>query len=181
MNNDISPTYEELMQARERLHKLDWNQWKTDALFTWQWWLLVGLTVVPLILWWNFVDKKRAYEIAFYGCMINISALLLDDFGTNLSWWGYPLKLLPILPPLVTADSVLVPIALMVVYQLFSTGWKKFLLANLIMGVFLAYVAEPVFIWIGYYDLYTWKAGYSLLYYVSASTLARFIIIKLVK
>ena len=32
-------------------------------MFSWEWWLLVALTVIPLILWWIFLDRKRAYEI----------------------------------------------------------------------------------------------------------------------
>ncbi|CAG7614492.1 hypothetical protein PAESOLCIP111_01715 [Paenibacillus solanacearum] len=178
-SSHITKAFEEVQKAREQLHQLDYKQWMDESLFTWEWFLLAGLTTIPLILWWIILDKKRAYEIAFYGCMINIMAIILDDFGTNLAWWGYPIKLLPTIPPLLTADSILVPIVLMIIYQMFSTNWKKHLIANAITAAFLAFIAEPIFIWIGYYQLNSWKLLFSFLFYNAASALARFIIMKI--
>ncbi|WP_270881621.1 CBO0543 family protein [Paenibacillus aestuarii] len=179
--NHLTDAYEEVQKARDKLHQLTVHQWKHETVFTWEWWLLVGLSIFPLIIWWRIVDKKRAYEIAFYGCMINIMAVILDDLGTNLSWWGYPMKLIPIIPPLLTADSILVPIILMVVYQLFSSNWKTFISANILTGAVIAFVAEPIFVWIGYYHLNTWKFIYSFLFYITASSLARLIILRISK
>lgn len=170
--------FEEIQKTRAKLHQLDLQHWKDESLYTWEWWLLIGLTIIPLIIWWKIVDKKRVYEIAFYGCMINIMAIIFDDFGTNLSWWAYPIKLIPTMPPLLTADSILVPIVLMIVYQLCSSTWKSLIIANLITAAFLAFVAEPVFIWIGYYHLYSWHLIYSFIFYNAASLIARLIILK---
>jgi hypothetical protein len=177
----LTETFKEVQKVRENLHQLDVKQWKQDALFTWEWWILAVLSFVPLIIWWKLVDKNRAYEIAFYGCMINIMALILDDFGTSLTWWGYPIKLIPFLPPLLTADSILVPIILMLVYQYFSSSWLSLFIANLIAAAFLAFVAEPVFIRLGFYQLNGWKLIYSFIFYIASSALARLITVRIVK
>jgi hypothetical protein len=179
MNEHISGAYKELMQLREKLHHLSLTQWKQESMFTWEWWLLVGLTVIPLIIWWKTVDKKRAYEIAFYGCMINIFALILDDLGTNLLWWGYPIGLIPVMPPLLTADSILVPIIFMMVYQKYSVTGKLLFISNVVTGAFVAFVAEPIFVWVGYYQLLKWNFIYSFLFYILATSLARLIIVKI--
>ncbi|MBD2870089.1 CBO0543 family protein [Paenibacillus arenilitoris] len=181
MNSHITERFKEIQQAREHLHELGMIQWKTENVFTWQWWLLVSLTILPLIIWWNLLDKKRAYEIAFYGCMINIMALVLDNIGTEWLWWGYPVKLLPSTPPLFTADSILVPIFLMLVYQRYSQSWKAFFVANFVTALAIVTLAEPLFVWLGYYQLNSWKFAYSFLFYMSASTLARFIVWKIVR
>jgi hypothetical protein len=181
MSHHNTGSYLELLKIREQLHQVSVTQWKQASVFTWEWWLLIGLTIIPLIVWWNIIDKKRAYEIAFYGCMINIFAVILDDIGTDLIWWGYPVKLEPLVPPLLTADSILVPIVLMIVYQLFATSWKSFFIANLIAGAVIAFVAEPIFVWIGYYQLIKWKLIYSFLFYILASSLSRFIVIRISK
>jgi hypothetical protein len=181
MSRHITEAYKEINQARDNLEALVIQQWKREIVFTWEWWLLIALTIVPLVLWWRIVDKQRAHEIAFYGCMINIMAIILDDFGIHLSWWGYPVNLLPMLPPLITADSILVPIAFMIGYQLFSSNWRTFLIANAIIGAFIAFVAEPIFVWIGYYQLITWKLGYSFLFYIAASSLARLVVVRISK
>ena len=148
---------------------------------TWRWWVLLGLTLGPIVVWWKIVDKKRAYEIALYGCILNITAVILDNVGTALLWWSYPIKLIPIVAPFFTPDSLLVPIVLMIVYQFFSSNWKRFLSANLIAGAFLAFVAEPIFIWLGYYQLNEWKLAYSFLFYMAASSFARIIILRIIK
>ncbi|HJV45821.1 MAG TPA: CBO0543 family protein, partial [Bacillota bacterium] len=132
-------------------------------------------------IWWKLVDKKRAYEIAFYGCMINIAALILDNVGTTLQWWVYPIKLEPLAPPMLTADSILVPVILMFVYQRFSSTWKSFFIANLITGACIAFLAEPLFAWIGYYQLIHWKFIYSFLFYILTSAGARWTILRIVK
>lgn len=181
MHNHITKAYKELLQAREQLHHLSSNQWKQENVFIWEWWLLVGLTVIPLIIWWKLVDKKRAYEIAFYGCMINIFSVILDDLGTNLLWWGYPVQLIPVVPPLLTADSILVPIIFMLVYQSFSASGKSLFIANLVTGAFVAFVAEPFFVWLGYYQLISWKFTYSFIFYILVTLFARLIIVKIVK
>ncbi|TVY10748.1 CBO0543 family protein [Paenibacillus cremeus] len=175
----MTDAFNEVQEARERLHQLDIQLWLKQTVFTWEWWLLVGFTIIPLMIWWKLLDKRRAYEIAFYGCMINIMAIVLDDIGTNLSWWEYPVKLIPMIPPLLTADSILVPIFFMLVYQLCSSTWPTFMVANLIMALIIAFVAEPLFIWIEYYRLNEWKLIYSFLFYMSSTTLARFIILKI--
>ena len=172
----VSESFREVQRLRAEMHRAEILRWRQEELFTWQWWLLAALTVIPLILWWLALDKKRAYEIALYGCLIDLMALILDNFGTNLLWWGYPIKLLPVLPPLVTADSVLVPIFLMMVYQYFSATWKSHWIANLAAAACLAFIAEPVFIWIGYYRLSGWNLVYSFLFYNVSTSLAKLII-----
>ncbi len=180
--NHVTKTFLKAQQVRAELHRLDVSQWLHATFLTWEWWLLVGLTIIPLFIWWKVLDKSRAYEIAFYGCMINIMAVILDDIGTNLSWWSYPIKMIPIVPPLLTADSILVPIVFMIGYQFFSlSSLRIFLISNLITACFLAFAAEPMFVWIGYYKLYDWKFIYSFLFYMVSTSVARLIIVKIVK
>lgn len=180
-NKATTAAYKAVQKIRSELHHAAFRQWKHDSLFTWEWWLLFGLTLIPVFLWWMILDKKRAYEIAFYGCMIDIMAIILDDIGTNLSWWGYPVKLLPIIPPLLTADSILVPIVLMLVYQWFSTTWRSHLITNLLAAGFLSFIAEPMFTWIGFYQLNEWKYLYSFIFYNLCTSLARLIIVRIIR
>ncbi|MGF7030680.1 hypothetical protein J2T17_001585 [Paenibacillus mucilaginosus] len=83
---------------------------------------------------------------------------------------GYPDKLLHITPPLLPADLVLVPVFSMIIYQLFSGMWVPFVLANLALGLFMAYVCEPLFILLNFYELNSWRLTYSLIYYLLTSS-----------
>lgn len=176
-----TPLFSEIQRIRGQLCQLSLSQWKTEMLYTWRWWLLVGLTAIPLLIWLMILDKKRAIEITLYGCLISIMADILDNIGTELLWWSYPIKLIPIVVPFYTPDSILVPAVLMVVYQYFSRRWGQFLISNLVAGAGLSFVAEPIFVWLGFYQLHDWRLVYSYLFYMVSTVLARMIIIGLSK
>ncbi len=170
------PSYDQVQEARRNFGQLSLEHWYHDDLFTWKWWLLLALTVLPYILWWQIANKRRAHELLLFGMLTAVFAIVLDNLGTELMWWGYPDKLVQFAPPLFPADLVLVPVCLMTVYQFFGEDLRRFLIAITIWGALLAYIGEPFFIWLGYYQLITWKLTYSLIFYVVASTLARWIV-----
>ncbi|TVY05593.1 CBO0543 family protein [Paenibacillus cremeus] len=170
------PTYEDVQNARQQLSNLAYAHWIHDDLFKWNWWLQLVLSIVPYIIWWFLLDKRRGIEILLYGAIIAILAIILDNIGTDLLWWEYPDKLVQVVPPLFPADIVLVPVWMMLVYQIFSGSSKLFLIANIILGAFLAFVCEPVFIWMNIYKLYSWNLTYSFLFYIVSSVLARWIV-----
>ncbi|WP_144854837.1 CBO0543 family protein [Paenibacillus cremeus] len=120
------PSYDDLQQAREQLRQLSYQHWIHHDLLTWRWWLLLTLTIVPWIIWWRVANKSRRQETLLYGALIAIFAISLDDVGTHLLWWGYPDKLFQSIPPLIPADLTLVPVFMMLVYQLLQ-DWKLFL------------------------------------------------------
>lgn len=50
------------LKVLEKHHKTvqqDTNNWLNNELFTWNWWVLVGLIIIPLLLWIKVVDRKR--------------------------------------------------------------------------------------------------------------------------
>jgi hypothetical protein len=171
------PTYEEVQQVRKILSDVSREHWINDEFMTWRWWVLLGLTLVPLLIWWKIVDKNRAQEIALYGCLIGLLCAIVDNIGTELLWWGYPDKLFQMIPPLFPADLVLVPVSMMLVFQFFFE-FKRFMIANAVLAGFMAYICEPIFIWIGYYELYSWSLTYSFLFYIAAAILARWLVVK---
>lgn len=170
------PSYEDIQAIREQLFKASMDHWIHHDFLSWKWWLLVGLTVIPWILWWNLVDRRRRQPIFLFGCLMSMFAVILDNLGTDLLWWGYPDKFLPAIPPLMSADLTLIPVCYMVIYQLFP-GFKSFLTATVLLGAVLAYIAEPlIFIKLDLYRLNSWKLTYSLLFYVIAALVARFLV-----
>jgi len=171
------PSFDEVQKVRGKLLKIAYEHWVHDDFLTWKWWLLIVLSIVPWLVWIKIIDRERVHEILLYGFFIAICAIALDNIGTDLLWWGYPDKLLPMIPPLFPADWTLVPVILMVVYQFFHT-WRSFIVANLVLGAFLAYLAEPVFIWLDFYQLYSWKLTYSYLFYIVTALVGRWLVLK---
>lgn len=172
------PKLETIEKVRDQLRYMVFDRWKEKVFLTWEWWLLLLLTILPWVIWWKFVDKNRLYEILPFGLIIIILTSTLDILGTELLWWSYPIKLVPVVPPLITPDVAIVPCLMMVVYQYF-TSWKSFFLANFVLSVLAAFLGENLFIWLDYYELNSWKLIYSVLYYNVAGAIARWIITKI--
>ncbi|WCK53569.1 hypothetical protein PP175_19860 [Aneurinibacillus sp. Ricciae_BoGa-3] len=122
------------------------------------------------------MDRKRMDQILLFGLAVSIFTIILDDIGTGLLWWGYPVKLQPLYLILAPADITLVPIYLMIIYQFFNDSSQRFVTAIVVGGALAAFIFEYFFIWLDYYHRYTWKALYSWGFYILASLLGRFIV-----
>jgi hypothetical protein len=173
----VIPTYQEIQKVRSQISHMLIKEWEVNTLFTWKWWFLVGLAIIPWFLFWWILDKKRIHEILLYGMLIGFFAGFLDNLGTDLLWWGYPIKMIPTVPPLITPDFTIVPCLMMLVYQYCQT-WKSFLASNFILALLMAYVGEPFFIWLRLYELIEWKLIYSFLFYNISGIIARWIVLK---
>jgi hypothetical protein len=173
------PTFHDVERARGLLSHVAREYWLHQNLYSWQWWSLLAVAIIPWLVWWKLVDKKRVIEISLYGALIAMIAVLLDLIGTNLMLWGYPQQVFWFLiPPLLPIDLTVMPVEHMVVYQYFRT-WKSFVFALIALAAFSSFVVEPLFSWIGLYKLYTWKYLYSVPIYIVKAIIVRLAIEKL--
>lgn len=168
------PSDEQVRQVHLKLIELRYEHWIHRDLFTFQWWLLVVLLIVPWFIWWRFVDKKRLLEILLYGMLILASTTQLDIIGNESNLWGYPYKILPMIPRLISVDFGVVPVIYMLLYQYFPK-WKSFLTANLIMSAVFAFIAEPALVGLDLYQLHNWKNIYSFPIYFTMTSLMRWL------
>lgn len=168
------------MKLESELVEINLEHWLHHQLFTWQWWLLVVLSVVPWLLWWRVVDKRRILEILALGLFISTIASLQDVYGWNRGMWRYHIQLLPMCVPLLPFDLSVLPAVYMVVYQFFRS-WKTFIGFNLVLAFGFAYIAEPLLEWMGIYDPIKWKHIYSVPFYIANAMLGKWGIEKLKK
>ncbi|QQE80419.1 CBO0543 family protein [Alicyclobacillus sp. SO9] len=168
-----------LEQARRHLSLTSYDYWLEHSLFSWQWWFLLTLSVVPWVIWWILTDRNRIYEIASYGMLIGCISSLLDLWGTNSLFWAYPHQLLWFLiPALIPVDLSVLPVEHMLIYQYFRT-WKSFIVALLVAALIVAFVVEPLFVRFHLYVLYSWKFIYSVPLYMLKAIFARWVIERL--
>ncbi|KGX85238.1 CBO0543 family protein [Pontibacillus marinus] len=158
------PSFNDIQQERYKLFEMIQVRWESNVVFSWEWWLLLTLCLLPWFVWWKMLNKEEALPILFYGLIIMLGNFILDNIGTDLQWWGYPIKLAPFFPPLITPDFTIIPILMMFIYQWFQP-FKSFVIANFILSLIIAFIGEPLFIWLGYYELGSWKLFYSFIYY----------------
>lgn len=154
-----------IVQAQSVFTDMRMEQWLQDTVFTWQWWLLIALLIVPWIVWGILVDKKRFTAIILLGMFVLATASWMDDLGSDLILWYYPYKLLPVYPQLVPINYAVLPVIYMLVYQYFPL-WPSYIKAIVIMTVIFSFVAEPALDYLGMYKMLKWQYYYSVPIYL---------------
>ncbi|MCM3664943.1 hypothetical protein M3204_11040 [Mesobacillus subterraneus] len=153
---------QDLLEAEKNYHNVLKAYWHDNNFLTLRWWFLVVLSIIPAIIWWLVVDKKKLVENTAYGLFYGVAAIFLDSIGSNAMVWTYPVRLTPYLnPQLYPYDVGVVIIPFMLIYQKYGYSLKKFILATAILSLFLAFIAEPSMVYLGIYKELTWKHIYS--------------------
>jgi hypothetical protein len=157
-----SISLQDLLEAERNYHKILKAYWHENNFLTLRWWFLVVLSIIPAILWWLVVDKKKLVENTSYGLFYGVAAIFLDSIGSNAMVWTYPVRLTPFLnPQLYPYDVGVVIIPFMLIYQKFGHSFKKFLVATGLLSLFLAFIAEPSMVYLDIYKELTWRHIYS--------------------
>jgi hypothetical protein len=157
-----SISLDELLKAEGNYHEVLRSYWYENNFLKARWWFLITLSIVPAIIWWIEVDKKKLIENTAFGLFYGVAAIFLDSIGSNAMVWTYPVRLTPYLnPQLYPYDVGVVIIPFMLVYQRYSYSFKKFFAATGLLSLFLAFVAEPGMVWLDIYMELTWKHIYS--------------------
>ncbi|PWW02811.1 hypothetical protein DFQ01_10888 [Paenibacillus cellulosilyticus] len=170
-----NPTFDEIKKVDHELSELRKQYFYHHDLFSFQWWLLLVIAVIPWIIWCRLVDKSKLREILLFGSIISIIVVLLDDTGGELGLWSYPYQLIRLMPRLHPVDFAVLPVCHMLIYQYFRS-WKSFVIANVMMSAVFSFVAEPLLVWLHIYDLDKWKYIYSFPVYIAKALLVKWIV-----
>ncbi|WP_419887757.1 CBO0543 family protein [Neobacillus niacini] len=176
----IIPTYTEIAALRNRLFDKNLKHWIHDDLFTPGWWFLLLSCILPWYIWWKLVDKNRIFEILSYGLIWAVLSIASDLVGVELGLWGYPDKLIPIIPPMVPADLTVIPVSYMLVYQYFPL-WQSFVKASIVLSALFSYIIEPIFELFDLLILDKWKHTYSFIGFIFGAILFKFVMEKIKK
>lgn len=160
-----SPSFEQVLDAQNKTIQLENLHWLKYELFTFQFWLLVAMLILPWFIWWKLVDKKRFLEITIYGLIVVTFATFLDEVGCQLNLWEYRYDLEPLFPRLIPMNFTMLPVGYMLIYQYFRK-WKTFIAANIAAAALFSFVGEPVFVLLDIYELLKWKHVFSFPIYI---------------
>lgn len=167
----------ELIEMEKDFYNSLLNFWRDHNLYTWEWWILVILSVLSPLVWWKFINKQRITEITAYGLFYGIAATMLDSIGSNALAWVYPVRLTPYLyPQFYPYDLGIVIIPFMLIYQRWGGSFKSFFLVSALQSAFIAFIAERFMTLIHVYHEITWKHIYSFPIYWLLALICWFII-----
>ncbi len=173
--NKNHPIYNEIQTIHEQLSDLRLEYFLNQNLFTFQWWILLIALIVPWIIWWKFVDRKRIFRILLYGALLMNLVIMLDDLGVENHLWSYPYQLVPMMPRLVAIDQGIIVVFHMFLYQYFGK-WKTFILANAILAFVFSFIFEPLTVWLGIYEMENWRYMYSFPIYILKAILIKWLV-----
>lgn len=169
---------QDAIEAQKNLFETNYTYWLEHGLFSFSWWFLIIVSIVPWFIWWKFVDKKRLLEISTVGLLSMVIVLLLDLIGSSFVLWTYGHKPVQMLLPLLTIDLTLLPVLNMLFYQWFPK-WKPYIIASVILALFGTFIAEPIFVWMEIYILHNWKYIYSLPIYIAVVIVLKWVLQKI--
>jgi hypothetical protein len=174
---EMDETVRNLINLQQRYATLAIENWLSDSVFTWGWWFLVILFVMPWLIFIKLFDKDRMLQIWSFGLIVIIITSFTDDLGSELSAWVYPIKFVPIGLLELPFDFSIIPVACMLIFQYFNT-WKTFTIALFSQATIFAFVGEPISVMLGTVTYLKWKYIYSFVFYIVTGVAAKFIIQK---
>ena len=126
------------------------NYWQEFSNFsTWQFWVVLAMFVIPLIILILFIDRKKIFHLGFYGYSVHVFFTYTDAIGTVRGIWIYPYKLLPLLPSSITLDASLVPVAYILLYQYTLNRGKNYYISMVLLCLAFAFFLKPLMVGIG--------------------------------
>src|SRR5699024_12487469 len=135
-NIDLQDVYE----AQKYVFETNYAYWIEHVLFSFNWWLLLIMAIVPWFIWWKYVDKERIIEISLIGLLSMVIVTCLDIIVTSFAFWSYGFKVLQMLTTMSTVDMTLLPNLNMILYQLFPI-WKTYNIVIIVFPLIGNYIA----------------------------------------
>ncbi|WP_142385049.1 CBO0543 family protein [Cytobacillus massiliigabonensis] len=149
--------------------------------FSFEFWLMAALLVLPLIILLIKIDKSKIFHICFFGYSVHVLSFYISLVGLNLGLWGYPYQLIPAFPSF-SLDSSLVPVSFMLVYQWTINKKKNYYLYAIITSVIFAFIVETLFLKMDLFKIYDGiNYFHRFAFYITISVCAKVITIIFLK
>lgn len=159
MSPETFSKLKEIFSGLQDISKTFQRLWIQDILFTWQWWLLLAMTVLPWVFWIFYHKKDSANRLLFAGFFVIIVSHFLDAVGSTYGLWSYTARLIPLMPPYLPWDTSLLPVVVMTMIQ-FRPKISPYIKAA-VFAALSSFVMEPLAIWLNLYWPTHWKHIYS--------------------
>ena len=146
MNEKQQESLDKIRDAAEHFVKLNIEYWKEYSSFDdGKFWVVVLMLVVPLVILFLFIDRRKMLLLGFYGLNYHIWFAYVNSAGIRMGLWEYPYEILPQLPSF-ALDASFVPICYILVYQWTLNRKKNFYLYSILLSAALAFMFKPILV-----------------------------------
>lgn len=132
--------WEKIYTTNDTLRHLMQSYWNAYShVGTWQFWFIAISLILPLIILFFTVDKRRIFELFFFGFVVHMlwSYTLLALSSYNLFTHTYFLT--PLLPFGLNVSASALPVGFLLVYQYCTNRGKNFFICALLISAVFAF------------------------------------------
>lgn len=103
---------------------------------TWQFWVSVSLLILPLVVLLIYLDRRKTFEILFFGFAIHALMNYFDSYGVAKGAVEHPYILIPGMPINLAINTALIPVLFMFTYQFCINQRRNVYLFGMIAAIF---------------------------------------------
>lgn len=138
-----------------------WQQYSNFG--TWQFWLALAMAVLPLVLLYFVIDRRKAFHIGFFGFNVHVWFHYIDTYGVRNGLWDYPYQIIPVAAINFALDASLIPVLFMLLYQWTINHNKNYYVYLICLSIVLSFIFKPLLSALDFLELHKW-ANYFILF-----------------
>ncbi|MGP4041877.1 hypothetical protein ACTWP4_18545 [Gracilibacillus sp. D59] len=132
--------WEQIYEKSEELNSIISSYWSNYSnMGTWQFWVVLSLLIFPLFLLYITVDRKRMFELFFFGYTAHILWTYVDIMLERYGYFVHTYFLIPALPMALSMTASALPVGFLLIYQYCTNNKKNFYLYTLILSLVFAF------------------------------------------
>lgn len=150
-----------------------YKQWLSTELFSFSWFVMIGILAIVYGIWLKVIDKNRIQSILLLGSLSTVGFFIADM--VLIAYLGvaeYKIRIFPWNPPIFIVSITIAPILLMLVYQ-YTSSWRGYTLWIGIAMAVLAFGLMPIYSLLGIYRLVKWNYFYQFIMMFTDGVIAR--------
>jgi hypothetical protein len=137
---DYKDYWEQIYEKNAELRQIISSYWSQYSdVGNWQFWLVLSFLVLPLILLYFTVDRKRIFEIFFFGYTVHILWTYIDLVLTRDNYFIHTYFLSPFFPSALSMTASSLPVGFLLIYQYCTKNNKNFYFYSLLLGALFAF------------------------------------------
>jgi hypothetical protein len=141
-----------------------YQHWISEEVFSFRWFVIVGVLAAVYAVWLKLLDKRRVKDILLFGSLLSIGYVLADVIlGSFVGFYAYRISIFPIKPSIFIVSITIAPIMFMLVLQ-YTSSWPSFMLWGTIGTAVLSFGLVPLYVHMDILQLYKgWNYSLSFL------------------
>ncbi len=138
---DYNEFWDKIYEQNGILHALYSSYWDKYSNFTtWQFWLILLSLILPLIILFFAVDRRRLFEILFFGYTVHLLWAYIDLALSRGDFLTHTHFLSPMLPNAFNITGSFLPVGFMLVYQYATNHKKNFYILTLLLSAVYTFI-----------------------------------------